>query len=95
MKRFMVEKEIIRSTPLRYAIDSSGKQIGDAWEAGPDAEICLGYVVYTLDAEGRTESVNFYPVNTDTCDYTDNSDAVLQQIQQDFPATEWHNKDWE
>lgn len=93
MKYFEVEKEILTGMIKR------GKYDGDFYTAEAynvkDFELCLGFNVNELDEAGRTEQVRFYPVQTNTADFSDNREKVLDQIRQDYsPDNGWQNNDW-
>lgn len=95
MKTFYVEKEIMRCAPVCYEVYADGTEAEDEHETSDVYEICTGFTVYEQE-EGRlmTSNTEFYPVQTDTAVFTDNSEQVLEQIKRDYPAPEWQNNNW-
>lgn len=94
MKYFTVEKETMNVAPIIYPVNASGEQSADAWESDFVQEIATGFCVNELGEDGRTEEVNFYPIQTNTRDFTNNEEEVLGQIKKDYPPTEWQNNEW-
>lgn len=94
MKYYEVEAEVMRGAPVHYTVASDGAQCADEWESDWEQEVLTGYSVAELGEDGRTENYHFYPVQTNTRDWTNNGDEVLEQIKQDYPATEWQNNEW-
>lgn len=95
MKTFYVEKEVMRCAPVRYEVHSDGTEAGAEYESSEVYEICTGFTVCEQE-EGHLLTFNeeFYPVQTDTAVFTDNSEQVLEQIKRDYPAPEWQNNNW-
>lgn len=93
MKYFEIEKEILIGTIKR------GDHDGDFYTAETysvgECEICLGFNVNELNEAGRTEKVKFYPVATNTVDFSDNEEEVLDKIRQDYSLDKgWQNINW-
>lgn len=98
MKYFEVEREyLVIHGMKRYEINSDGSQGADAYDTEYDhmpREITTGYVVNSYYENGEHYMTDFYPVQTDTSQWTDNSEEVLEQIKEDYPPTEWQNNRW-
>lgn len=97
-KYFTVDREyIIVQGMKRYEVCSDGSQAQLEYEADYEElpkEITTGYVVNSYYEDGEHYMTDFYPVKTDTSQWTDNADEVLEQIKADYPAGEWQNNEW-
>lgn len=94
MRYFTVEKEVMRCAPVSYTVASDGSQIADEWEQDTIQELTTGFSVHEYEENGMHDNTEFYPVKTNTRDWTNNEDEVLKQIEADYPATEWQNNEW-
>ena len=57
--------------------------------------ITLGYSVWEYDESDVVDTVEFYPVSTNTSDFSDNSEAVLDKIKEKYSADKgWENYNW-
>lgn len=94
MKRFTVEKEIMRTAPVCYTVGKDGEQVADEWETDYIQCMTTGFTVHVYEEDGVHYNTEFYPVTTDTASWTDNEGDVLEQIKRDFPPTEYQNDEW-
>lgn len=94
MKTFTVEREVMRVAPVCYEVASDGSQLGDEWETDWVQELTTGFTVHIYDDDNIHHDTEFYPVMTDTKDWTDNAEEILTRIKQDFPPSEYQNYEW-
>ena len=94
MRYFSVEKEVMRVAPVRYGVNSDGRQNSEEWETDEVQEITTGFSVWEYEEDGTTIGVEFYPVKTDTRDWRNDELQVLKTIEYDHPAGEWQNDEW-
>lgn len=96
MKYFQVEREYLRGSVMFGKVYSDGEPI-DEFDEREVKEITTGFSVweYEGDSVGTTIGVEFYPVHTDTSDWTDDSEQVLNKIKEEYSADKgWQNPAW-
>lgn len=94
IRYFEVRKEVLSGTTRQYNVCIDGTHAGTSESEGEEREITLGFSVWEYDEQGMTENVEFYPVNTNMGDFTNDEDKVLEQIISDHQPTEWQNNEW-
>ena len=94
MRYFTVEKEVMRCAPVSYGVNSDGTQNSDEWEQDIINELTTGFSVIEYDENGVRGDTDFYPVQTDATNWTNNEAEVLEKIKADHPASEWQNNEW-
>lgn len=94
MKYFEVRKEVLDGTTRQYNVLMDGTHAGTSESDGEAREITTGFSVWEYDEQGMTENVEFYPVETDMGDFTNNEQEVLEKIISDHQPTEWQNNEW-
>lgn len=95
MKTFIVEAEYLRGSIITGVEVYSDGEVVDPW-SGTETEIkeiIVGYAVHTYDDYLHLDT-EFYPVKTDTTDWSDDHEEVLEKIKADYPAGEWQNNNW-
>lgn len=93
MKTFEVHKEELRGSVMSGEVFSDGDYINEADEL-EIRTLTTGYSVYLYDEQGVREDTEFYPVHTDTRNWENDEDKVIEQIKRDFPPTEYQNNSW-
>lgn len=97
-KFFSVEKEIMYVKDIdRFPVYSDGEKSGDNYNVDVDGypeTITIGFLVNIYGEDGFLKRCEFYPVNTNMLDFTNNEKEVLDKIKADFPAGEWQNNEW-
>lgn len=94
MKYFEVRKEVLDGTTRQYNVLIDGTHAGTSESEGEAREVTTGFSVWEYAEDGTTENVEFYPVETDMGDFTNNEDEVLEKIKADHNPSEWQNHDW-
>lgn len=95
MKYFEVERESIRSVPYVVRVLSDGTDAEREREGEEIREVTTGYSVFVYNESGITEEVEFYPVETNMGDFTNNEEEVLEKIKADFaPEKGYQNNEW-
>lgn len=94
MRYFEVRKEVLDGTTRQYNVLIDGTHAGTSESEGEALEITTGFSVWEYTEDGVTENVEFYPVETDMGDFTNNEEKVLDKIIEDHPAEEWQNNEW-
>lgn len=95
MKTFTVEREFLRGSVVNGGEVYADGEVIDA-NAGDEIEIreiTTGFTVHSYE-DNEHLMTDFYPVQTNTGQWTDNSEEVLKQIREDYPAGEWQNGQW-
>lgn len=93
MEYFKVNKETLSGMMTTGEVYSDGEYVDlpDDIEA---REITMGFSVTEYGEDGRITDVKFYPVSTDMEGLSDDSEKILEQIKQDYPAPDWQNDQW-
>lgn len=94
MRYFEVRKEAFTGVVVAGTVDSDGDYVDLPYDTDETGEITVGFSVFEFGENGMTENVEFYAVKTDTTDWSNNEEEVLEQIKADYPAGEWQNHDW-
>lgn len=94
MRYFEVRKEVMDGITRQYNVLIDGTHAGTSESDGEAREITVGFSVLEYDEQGMTENVEFYPVETDMGDFTNNEQEVLEKIISDHQPTEWQNYEW-
>lgn len=94
IRYFEVRKEVLTGKTEQYNVLIDGSPAGTSDSEGEAREITTGFIVYEYGEDGSTENVRFYPVQTNTENYTNNEEEVLAQIIADHQPTEWQNNEW-
>ena len=94
MRYFEVRAEVLSGTTRQYNVCIDGSHAGTSESEGEMREITTGFSVWEYEEDGETIGVEFYPVITDTSEWTDNADEVLKQIETDHQPDEWQNHEW-
>ena len=94
MRYFSVHKEELSGMATSGEIYSDGEYMN----LPDDSEvktITLGYSVWEYGESDVVDTVEFYPVSTNTSDFSDNSEAVLDKIKDKYSADKgWENYNW-
>lgn len=93
MRYFRVEKEEISGPVVSGEIYADGGFIEDTHET-KIITITTGFSVFEMNEQGMTENVEFYPVTTNTSDWSDDAEEQIENIKRDYPADEWQNNEW-
>lgn len=94
MRYFEVRKEVLGGITRQFNVLIDGTHAGTSESEGEAQEITTGFNVWEYDEDGTNQNVEFYPVKTDTTDWGNNEDEVLEKIINDHPASEWQNNEW-
>lgn len=92
-KYFEVHREELRGSLMSGEIYADGEYINEADELEIRA-ITTGFSVYEYDEQGIQTGKKFYPVSTDTEDWSDNAEEQIENIKRDYPADIWQNNAW-
>ena len=93
MKYFRVEKEELTGQIYSGEIYADGSYAGEC-EEKEIKTITTGFSVFEMNEQGLTENVEFYPITTDTSDWSDDAEEVIENIKRDYPADIWQNNEW-
>jgi len=93
MKYFTVEKEVLRGSVMHGEVYSDGEPSVE-FDEREIGELTTGFSVWEYEEDGTTIGVGFYPVHTNTSDWSDDSEEVLNKIKEDHEPTEWQNHSW-
>ena len=94
MKYFEVKKEELAGTLVSGTVlaDGDWKELPDDVEA---RYITTGFSVYIYGDNGMIETIDYYPVKTDTESWEDDEEEVLERIKSIYSADNgWQNNDW-
>lgn len=94
VRYFEVRKEVLTGETRQYNVCADGSHAGTSESDGEAREITTGFNVWEYEEDGTTIGVEFYEVQTNMGDFTNNEDEVLEKIKQDHPAGEWQNHEW-
>ena len=93
MKYFEVHKEELRGSLMSGEIDAGGDYLRESDEL-EIRTLTTGLSVYEYDEQGIRIGTEFYPVTTDTSDWSDDCEEVMENIKRDYPADKWQNNAW-
>ena len=93
MKYFEVKREVLRGGLCSGGVYADGEFYEEADEI-EIREITTGFSVFEYGENGAIDTVEFYPVHTDTESMEDDADEVLEKIKQDYNPSEWQNNNW-
>ena len=94
MKYFEVKKEELKGMTVTQTVCSDGEPTGSGEDEGEAHSLVTGFSVFEYGENGMIDKVEFYPVKTNTEDWSDNSDDVFEKIKQNYTPDKWQNNDW-
>ena len=94
MKYFEVHKEELRGSLMSGEVYSDGEYVNEADEL-EIRTITTGYSVYEYNDIGVRIGTEFFPVETNIGDWSDNSEDQLEYIKTIYSADKgWQNNNW-